>query len=150
MSNVYVESKGIGFFNDDNNLLKVAISGGLFAALAYLFNRFIFFITCSSFSVTKCFDNNVALYRVGLIIFGILALGYLARLGVARSILVVIPVVVILWNIIVSTGLLPVDALIYFILGSLLFALFSWINRVYNWIISALIMVIVTVLLMLI
>ena len=92
----------------------------------------------------------MALYRVGLIIFGILALGYLARLGVARSILVVIPVVVILWNIIVSTGLLPVDALIYFILGSLLFALFSWINRVYNWIISALIMVIVTVLLMLI
>lgn len=150
MAEFYIKSKSPTFIDTESSFspaLRVGLLFGIFVSLATkIFNV----LTCNNFWSFGCSVNSLASYRIGLVVFGLLALIALARMVAPRPIMTVLPVVIIFWNLILRTNYWWLDLIVYLILSVLAFALFSLISRVYNWVIALVVSAIVTVLLLLI
>lgn len=131
---------------------KIAIGAGVgavFGVLAAFVGSWIHQFTCGRLAITRCLPDAVGTYRIGLVLLAVVALVALIVTRVERPLLIVIPSVIVLWNLFLVT---PEwwRSVIYGLLGLLLFSLFTWMSRVHQWQVALIATAVTTIILVII
>ncbi len=150
MAEFYIKSKSPTFIDTESSFNSALGAGLLFGVFVSLATKIFNIIACNNLWSIGCGVNSIASYRIGLIVFGLIALIVLVRMVAPRPIMTVLPVVIIFWNLIIRTNYWWLDLIVYLVLSVLAFVLFSFISRVYNWAIALVVTLVVTALLLLI
>ena len=98
----------------------------------------------------QCLGDTVQAFRVGIVLSAAVTLIIMVLTRSERPIYVLAPALIVFWNLILFMPLWPGRLLIYGLLGGLVFAMFGWLARINNWLISAIATVLVTLILFLI
>ncbi len=149
MARVVINNKELDFFSYNKRVFRTFGWGLLFGLLLALLPLILSFITCR-ISPDNCLGDTTKTFRVALVIDAVITLLIMILSRQERPICVIVPALLLFWNLPLALAIWPGRILAYGLLGSLVFATFGWIARVNNWIVSVVLTVAVTILLFLI
>lgn len=149
MARVIVNNNELNFFSYDRRIFRALGWGLLFGVLLAILPLVLSFITCR-IAPNNCLGDTTQTFRVALIIDAAVVLAILMLVRQERPIYVIIPALLIFWNLPLALSIWPGRILAYGLLGALVFATFGWLARVNNWLVSSILTIIVTILLFLI
>ena len=148
MTTFEVEEQTPGFFASGTGLIIPAIFGAIFGALIAVGAPILQSLTCNNNSITSCMPDAIGTFRVGLVIISILMMIAMVIVRIERPIYVILPALVIFWNLFLVMPNFLLRTAIYAALGLLVFTTFSWIAKVYDWLLATSLTVIVTIILL--
>lgn len=149
MARMVVTEETPRFFTLSGKIISGAGIGLVFGVLASFAGRWIHEFTCGRLAITSCLPDAIGTYRIGLVLLAVIAVMALILARIERPLFVVVPSIIVLWNLFLIT---PEwwRSLAYGLLGMLLFCLFAWIARVYHWLVALIVTALATVILILI
>lgn len=132
MARMVITDETPKFFMPSGKIAAGAGIGAVFGILVAFAGGWIHQFTCSKLAITRCLPDAIGTYRIGLVLLAVLALVVLVLVRVERSLLIVIPSVIVLWNLflVIPEWWRP---LVYGLLGLLIFGLFTWLSRAHRW-----------------
>lgn len=148
MARIVVDNNELDFFSYDKRVFRTLGWGCLFGVLLAILPLTLSFITCR-LAPNNCLGDTISNYRIALVIDAVVILGLMILVRQERPIYIILPVLLVFWNLALALPIWPGRLLAYGLVGSLVFVLFGWLTRVNNWLVSTVLTIVVTILLFL-
>ena len=149
MARVIIDNNKLDFFSYDKRIFRTLGWGFLFGVLLAVLPLLLSFMICR-FAPNNCLGDTANNYRIALVVDAVIMLVLMMLARQERPIYIVLPALLIFWNLSLALPIWPIRLLAYGLVGALVFVMFGWLTRVNNWLISTILTIAVAILLFLI
>lgn len=150
MTKLVTNNDNRAFFSPGRDIFRVAVRGLVFGLLLALLPFLFYFVTCRVMNADRCLGDTIQTYRISLVVASFLILLAMLLSKLDRPIYIILPALIIFWNLFLPFDSWLIRTLIYGFLGTAVFAVFGWLSRINNWLASLVLTILVTIILFLI